>query len=778
MSLLMPERLYKLLPAVYRVRDADQGEPLRALLAVIEGELERVEADTAGLYDNWFIETCDEWVVPYIGDLLGVRPIRAIESAGVSARAYVANTIAYRRRKGTAVVLEQLAHDTTGWPARAVEFFARLATTQHLNHVRHAPPATPSVRDAARAELAGVALGAFDPFSHTAEVRRAATRGGRHNIPNIGLFLWRLRSYAIGIGAPGDAAPDFASARDCGGWWSVHPVGCDAPLFNPARTETTITHFAEEDNVPGPLRGLALNAELERLRQGIALPAPRFMTEADTVLRVWARLAGESSPVEVRREDMYFCEIADDIELALPTPRALAFDPARGRLAFAQGLAVREVWVQSSYGFSGDLGGGPYDRGASVRAANQSVAIDISQAGDVGGFFDPSVWQVGVSHVLPDDGSGTIFPSLRNAVAAWNLQPPGRTGVIVLMDSITDDERADEKAGSSSPPSPLEIDIGERSQLLIVAGEWAAEPIPHKPPGSFARVAGHFEARQVRAHVVGDWVVRGTAAAGSLDAGACFVNGVLIEGLLTVAPGNLAQLALAHCSVIPGRGALYVAPGGNERLTLALDHSICASIGVPEPIRSVSVRDSIVGSGEGSPELSLDAPEAALALDRSSFFGGVMALSLSASDCIFAGPVHAIRRQTGCVRFSYVAPGSAVPRRYRCQPELEGTTRIAALRDAAAQGSAGTPPTPAQESAVRAEVAALIRPLFVSREYGDPGFGQLELRCAQQIRSGAESGAEMGAFEFLKQPQREANLRDALDEYLRFGLEAGLHFVT
>ena len=97
MSLLMPERLYKLLPAVYRVRDADQGEPLRALLAVIEGELERVEADTAGLYDNWFIETCDEWVVPYIGDLLGVRPIRPIDSAGVSARAYVANTIAYRR---------------------------------------------------------------------------------------------------------------------------------------------------------------------------------------------------------------------------------------------------------------------------------------------------------------------------------------------------------------------------------------------------------------------------------------------------------------------------------------------------------------------------------------------------------------------------------------------------------------------------------------------------------------------------------------------------------
>ena len=93
MSLLTPERLYQLLPSIHRLRDAAQGEPLRALLAVIESELEAVEADTARLYDNWFIETCDEWTVPYIGDLLGVRPIRPIPSAGVSTRAWVATTL-------------------------------------------------------------------------------------------------------------------------------------------------------------------------------------------------------------------------------------------------------------------------------------------------------------------------------------------------------------------------------------------------------------------------------------------------------------------------------------------------------------------------------------------------------------------------------------------------------------------------------------------------------------------------------------------------------------
>ena len=115
-----------------------------------------------------------------------------------------------------------------------------------------------------------------------------------------------------------------------------------------------------------------------------------------------------------------------------------------------------------------------------------------------------------------------------------------------------------------------------------------------------------------------------------------------------------------------------------------------------------------------------------------------------------------------------------MPRRYRCQPDLEIATHSDALRRAVAPN----PPAPAQLAAIAAELDALIRPLFVSRRYGDPAFGQLELRCATQIRTGADSGAEMGAFEFLKQPQREANLRDALAEYLRVGLEATLVYVT
>src|SRR6266404_5315066 len=69
-----PDRLYDLVPVVYRQRDADQGYPLRALLRVIAEQVSVVERDITGLYENWFIETCQDWVVPYIGDLVGYTP--------------------------------------------------------------------------------------------------------------------------------------------------------------------------------------------------------------------------------------------------------------------------------------------------------------------------------------------------------------------------------------------------------------------------------------------------------------------------------------------------------------------------------------------------------------------------------------------------------------------------------------------------------------------------------------------------------------------------------
>jgi hypothetical protein len=58
-----PDRLYNLMPAVYRERDADQGFPLRDLLRIVTEQADIVYTDVQRLWDNFFIETCDRW--PY-----------------------------------------------------------------------------------------------------------------------------------------------------------------------------------------------------------------------------------------------------------------------------------------------------------------------------------------------------------------------------------------------------------------------------------------------------------------------------------------------------------------------------------------------------------------------------------------------------------------------------------------------------------------------------------------------------------------------------------------
>jgi hypothetical protein len=61
--------LYDLLPAYYRSVDDDGGLPLQSFIEVLAREGGIVEDHINQLYENWFIETCEEWVVPYIGDL-------------------------------------------------------------------------------------------------------------------------------------------------------------------------------------------------------------------------------------------------------------------------------------------------------------------------------------------------------------------------------------------------------------------------------------------------------------------------------------------------------------------------------------------------------------------------------------------------------------------------------------------------------------------------------------------------------------------------------------
>ena len=73
---------------------------------------------------------------------------------------------------------------------------------------------------------------------------------------------------------------------------------------------------------------------------------------------------------------------------------------------------------------------------------------------------------------------------------------------------------------------------------------------------------------------------------------------------------------------------------------------------------------------------------------------------------------------------------------------------------------------------------ARLTPMFTSRQYPNSAYYQLTRNTAAELRGGASDGAEMGAYCFLKQPQREANIRTVLNEYLRAGLDAGVFYAS
>jgi hypothetical protein len=257
------------------------------------------------------------------------------------------------------------------------------------------------------------------------------------------------------------------------------------------------------------------------------------------------------------------------------------------------------------------------------------------------------------------------------------------------------------------------------------------------------------------------------------------LNGLLITGaaLRVVAANNqLRRLRLRHCTLVPG---LSLTANGTPahadspsliveapEVTVEIEHSIVGGLRVVDGAQ-VRIAHSIVDatSETGVAYAALDGTAAggALQIVDSTIIGTVHTVLLElASNTIFLAalapapeekadtqlaPIMAQRRQAGCVRFSSLPLSAVVPPRFRCQPSSQSEARR-------------------------------LRPQFTSLHYGDPGYGQLAPHCAAEIRTGADDEAEMGAWHTLYQPQREINLRVRLDEYLRFGLEAGVFYVT
>jgi hypothetical protein len=627
--------LYELLPALYRRRDAEEGGPLRALLAVVEEQRAVVRDSLRQSYADWFVETCEPWVLPYLGALVGYEPLPghaeaaarggAALAAVLAPRRDVARTVADRRRKGTLAVLEELARDVAGWPARAVEFREALAFHQPVR--RYAAYPADRAERLLRGRLADLRDGAgldlvdgpFDTLAHTVDVRRTGSAhrpGGRHGIASVGLFVWRLGVHSV------TRAAAHCVDRDRG-HYTFSVLGNDTPLVTLPVREPEATHVADETNVPAFIRRRALE---ERTAHYYGPGKSLCLWLAD----------GSPAPLSAI--------VAADLSGWDHVPRRgrIAVDPVLGRIAFpARQAPDGEVRVTYHHAFSADLGGGEYDRPA-------------EPAGPGG-----PPYRV---------GPGEEFERLMDAVAHWyrdkRARPARREAVIELVGPVTLQEDIE-----------IRLDRGDRLTVRAAPG---GRPV--------LRLLDWYANRPDAMRITGTG--RGEGPLPSLR-----LSGLLVTGRSVRVRGPVARVTLSHCTLVPGwsldgdcRSEHPVEPSLELDRTpacLEVEHSIMGTV-VVGPVAErgagpnrVFLSDSVLDATSAAlPALAAadgGCAYAELSARRTTVLGAVRTHAVGlVENCLLTGAAHVVVRDRGCVRFCYLPPGSRTPAPFHCEPAHSG----------------------------------------------------------------------------------------------------------
>jgi hypothetical protein len=642
-------------------------------------------------------------------------------------RSDVAKTIYYRRRKGTMMVLEQLADDMAGWDARLVEQFRRLARMRHgldgpavAGRVTTTPEGgMADLRSVRGALLTG---GPFDEFHYTPETRRPQDRLGLRGIQTVAFHLHRLSIVELRGVTPrrvnniaattrdgfsfdpsGRSVPLFASGADRGDWsgWTPAsegslPVAIDCRLFNErifAVGDPAIAWVLAAAPIPSLPQRQAAAADLRRiagqrfaseavLRRVLAgQPSGAILAGAAVMTGILARsvapysgseqLAGvvgvDVAPAVTPASAM---RAADLSAWPVPSPPgiALLFDPASGRFLFDPGAAAPDT-LSCAYaiGMTAPVGAGAPGRSVGSAAATANWANRVMPGG---------VPAAGVLQL--DDSSSFAAPANRLTITDLEIRAAeGQRPYVAL--------NANWRLGASGSNRSLVIDglwIGGSAGQLRLEGDWA-------------RVVLRFC---------------------TLDPGGRDTMGAAIPPVGLLVAGTIDELVIER-SILPGI-RLAGANAGVDRLVLSdsiVDASVAAAAGgilLPRSLAEIR-RSTLLGSGLAS--LVLDVEQ------------------LDASDTLIAGTADVTNLQAGCFRFSARGPASRVPHPYESH-----------------------------------EITDLER-LFRSRRFGDPHYLDLSPRVPETLLRGSQDGAEIGVLAGERRPIRADGLMTKIEEYLPFG---------
>jgi hypothetical protein len=831
------ERLWQLLPAIYRTADADssggQG-PLRELVNRIGPQMAVIRRSIDRLWADQSIETCDDWVISYLGDLLDTN---LISNVGPSAqRLDVANTIRYRRRKGTVEVLEELAHDVTAingmrWTAHVVEGFRRIARTRHGLDPVVGPAVSPNASPADVAALlqieglagpltggpsggfadlrsrhgAALAHTAFDESFHLPDVRAGRGAAGHFGISKLLVFLWRLTSFGVQGSTP-------VAVAGCPGQYVFDPAGREIPLFLPPPPAPDPSSGswapAREWQVPGPLTSSLETAVTDT---GASPPPPARPGYPDAGIPPRYGLGPGWQLTSVWPETGRFAATAGSGSPALP------------------------LTVDYHYGFSSMIGAGPYDRsllGAApagtgaetIVTGGQHLDRALAAAGTSGivTIGDPADPDSATYTALADVGSSdqpvvsmlvragpAMRPVLRPAAGTgpWVFTGGGEAELVldgltlagcdivlrgsfrsVRMTACTVDPGT---AAAGTPPLAAAAD----GQLLVPCRIFV-EADPAALPGSQGAIAellidhcilGPVRTRfggSVETLTISDSIIQGlpATAGAAYTAADIFDPPLLARGLLAAEPLSAALLRAMPAAVVPALHA-YLA-GSPPSLEPALPQVVLDGLNtlVNGPSLYSTAVFSAVSLSAGTRALARQAAllgPAQLAASNRALLDESFPVALGAAALAVADATTQLSRVT-------VLGRTAAHRLEASDSILGGFTAVDDIQDGGVRYSAH-----ASGSVLPRQYASAVippgAPIFTSTSYGDPGYAQL-LETADaaitggasgaSVSSGAENGSEMGVFCADLNPLREQSLLTKYAEYMPLGLTPVIIHVT
>lgn len=794
------DQLWSMVPGYHRDLDiSSDGSPgpLRALIDRLGVQVAVVRRSLDRLWEDQSIESSDDWLIPYIGELVATRLVSGLDSRGQRLDVY--RTVHYRRRKGTIPVLEEIVSDLTGWNARVVEFFRRLGRTRHgfdpgigVSPASPDPITNPDLRydeglvgritntgTGGFADLRSVygasrAGGAYDEYAHTFDVRRGRGRTGWYQIPRLGVFLWRLYSFQVLRATPVSCAA---------GLFSFDPTGRLTALFSRAYRGPASygDEWVSPDawQLPGPIDPLLLADQLGNL----------YPSSID-VLQVGA-----------------------GIDSGLPADQVV-IHPTLG--TFRINPAIGGVVASYCYGFPSRIGAGPYDRrvvgpsapagsGPSVRVVGGGVAFSTAVAANPSGTVE-------IADSLTYDGPGSVPASGPLRLRAANRQRPlvrafGSPWVI------------------SGAGDTLSLDgLFFSGRDLVLRGPFKVVRLTccTFDPGNSSAVAGTRFDQSVDGHDLSPariWIENREVE--QLEIDRCVLAAVrtrnggtvgrlsITDSIVQAIPTTL-MMALAATEIVdPGRLAARLREFGQagivgdplaawlySKLSPQTQNDLNAFGGAIDPpaaliaelvtdletlIESASIYDparfanvnlspDALAAATGPPpadpkrlnrlllaeafpmeldDLALGLGAGSCELVRCTIDGRSYVHSLQASECIFTDRTLVEDTQHGCIRFSAYANDSVVPRQFE-------SVSITPRYD-----------------------------IFTSRAFGRAGYLQLvedaDLAITHglvTITAGGPNGSEMGCYAQELYPIKQRAIRLKFDEYMPLGLEPVIVNVT